>query len=30
MLWTDAVCGNTNKGAVWLMLQKLAHRMYLL
>lgn len=30
MSWTDAVCGNTNKGAVWLMLRNLAHRMYLL
>lgn len=30
MSWTDAVCGNTNKGAVWLMLWNLAHRMYLL
>lgn len=30
ILCTDAVCGNTNKGAVWLMLWNLAHRMYLL
>lgn len=30
MSWTDAVCGNTNKGAGWLMLWNLAPRMYLL